>query len=183
MSLYELRPSLWRGLNPNLDRAIWPLSASIDELGRLRIAGVAATDVADEFGTPTYVLDEEDFRARIRAYHAALPGVDLTYAGKALLSAAVAGWAAAEDTGVGICSAGELSTALAGGVPPSQIILHGDAKTAGELQDAAAAGVGRVVIDSPSEIALLASREVRRRQSVLIRVIPDIDAGRISGAG
>jgi diaminopimelate decarboxylase len=176
MPLYELRPSLRRGLNPNLDRAIWPRSASVDELGRLLIAGVAAADVADEFGTPTYVLDEEDFRARIRAYRAALPGVDLTYAGKALLSAAVAGWAAAEDMGVGVCSGGELATALAGGVPPSRLILHGDAKTAGELQDAAAAGVGRVVIDSPSEIALLAGR-LSHRQRVLVRVIPDIDTG------
>src|ERR1700677_1498909 len=94
MPLYELRPSLRRGLNPNLDRAIWPLSASVDEQGRLLIPGLAATDVADEVGTPTYVLDEDAFRARIRAYRAALPGVDLTYAGKALLSAAVAGWAA-----------------------------------------------------------------------------------------
>jgi len=183
MTLSELRPSLRRGLNSHLDRAIWPQSTCFDEQGQLRIGGVVATDIAAEFGTPTYVLDEEDFRARIRDYRAALPGVDLIYASKALLSAAVAGWAAAEGTGVGVCSAGELSTALAGGVPPSQIILDGNAKTAGELHDAAAAGVGRIVIDSPSEIALLASREVRRRQSVLIRVIPDIDAGRISGAG
>jgi len=172
MTLSELRPSLRRGSNSQLDRAIWPLSARIDELGRLCIGGVAATDIAARFGTPTYVVDEADFRARIRCYRAALPGVDLIYAGKALLSAAVAGWAAAEGAGVGVCSGGELATALAGGVPPSQIILHGDAKTAGDLHEAAAAGVGRIVIDSPSEIALLASRV--RRQRVLVRVIPEI---------
>ncbi len=175
MTLSDLRPSLRRGLNSQLDRAIWPLSTRVDELGRLCIGGVAATGIAAEFGTPTYVVDEEDFRARIRCYRAALPGVDLIYAGKALLSAAVAGWAATEGTGVGVCSGGELATALAGGVPPSQIILHGDAKTAGDLHDAAEAGVGRIVIDSPSEIALLASRV--RRQRVLVRVIPDIDTG------
>jgi diaminopimelate decarboxylase len=179
MTLSELHPSLRRGSNSQLDRAIWPLSTRVDELGRLCIGGVAATEIAAEFGTPTYVVDEEDFRARIRCYRAALTGVDLIYAGKALLSAAVAGWAAAEGAGVGVCSGGELATALAGGVPPSQIILHGDAKTAGDLHDAAAAGVGRIVIDSPSEIALLASRV--RRQRVLVRVVPDLETGRVTG--
>lgn len=174
MTLFELRPSQRRGLNSHLDRAVSPLSTRVDELGRLCVGGVAATDIAAEFGTPTHVVDEGDFRTRIRGYRAALPGVDLVYAGKALLSATVAGWATAEGAGVGVCSGGELATALAGGVPPSRLILHGDAKTAAELTDAMAAGVGRVVIDCPSEIALLAGR-VRRRQRVLLRVMPDVD--------
>jgi diaminopimelate decarboxylase len=176
MTLFELLPSRRDGLIPHLDRAIWPLSACVDELGRLSVGGVAATEIAAEFGTPTYVVDEEDFRARIRCYRAALPGVKLVYAGKALLSTAVAGWAAAEGAGVEVCSGGELATALAGEVPPSRIVLDGNAKTAAELDDAVAAGIGRVVIDSPNEIALLAGR-VRRRQRVLVRVIPDIDTG------
>jgi diaminopimelate decarboxylase len=175
MTLVELLPSPRHEVAPHLDRAIWPLSSDIDQLGRLRVGGVAATELAAEFGTPTYVVDEEDFRARIRGYRAALPGVELIYSGKALLSSGVAGWAAAEGAGVDVCSGGELATALAGDVPPSRIILHGDAKTASELNDALDAGVGRIVIDSPSEIALLAAR-VRHRQSVLIRVIPDIEA-------
>jgi diaminopimelate decarboxylase len=179
MTLFELLPSLRHGLNPHLDRAIWPLSSYVDDRGRLCVGGVPATDIADQFGTPTYVVDEEDFRARIRCYRATLPGVELVYAGKALLSATVAGWAAAEGAGVDVCSGGELATALAGHVPPSQIIFHGNAKTAGELHDAVAAGVGRVVIHSPSEIALLAGRE-RCRQRVLVRVIPDIDTGAVS---
>jgi diaminopimelate decarboxylase len=174
MTLFDLLPSLRHGLNPHLDRAIWPLSSYVDELGRLCVGGVAATEIAAEFGTPTYVVDEEDFRARIRCYRAALPGVELIYAGKALLSAAVAGWVAAEGAGVEVCSGGELATVLAGEVPPSRVVLQGNAKTADELHDATAAGVGRIVIDSPSEIALLAGR-VRRRQHVLVRVIPDID--------
>ncbi len=176
MTLFDLVPlkhGLKHGLNSHLDRAIWPLSSHVDEKGRLCVGGVALSDVAVEFGTPTYVVDEEDFRARIRGYRAAIPGAEIFYAGKALLSAAVAGWAAAEGAGVGVCSGGELATALAGDVPPSRIILHGNAKTAGELHDAVAAGIGRIVIDSPSEIMLLAGR-VRRRQDVLIRVIPDV---------
>ena len=157
------------------------MSTTADERGRLCVGGVPATEIAAEFGTPTHLLDEEDFRARIRGYRAALPDVELVYAGMALLSTAVAGWAAAEGAGVAVCSAGELATALAGGVPPSRIILHGNAKTAGELHDAATAGVGRVVIDSPSEITLLAAR-LRRRQRVLVRVIPDVGAQAATGS-
>jgi diaminopimelate decarboxylase len=180
MTLFELLPPLRHGLNAHLDRAIWPQSAHVDERGRLCVGGVPVTDIAAEFGTPTHVVDEEDFRARIRCYRDALPDVELVYAGMALLSTAVAGWAAAEGAGVAVCSGGELATVLAGEVPASRIILHGNAKTPGELHDAAAAGVGRVVIDSPSEIPLLASR-VRRRQRVLVRVIPDIGTDRTFG--
>jgi diaminopimelate decarboxylase len=174
MTLFELLPSLRHGLNPHLDRAIWPLSAYVDDLGRLCVGDVAADDIAAEFGTPTYVVDEEDFRARIRGYRATLPDIELLYAGTALLSVDVARWAADEGAGVNVCSAGELATALAADVPPARIVLEG-AKTAAELYDAVDAGVGRVVIDSPSEISLLACR-VRRRQRVLVRVIPDIGA-------
>jgi diaminopimelate decarboxylase len=176
MTLFELLPSLQHGFNPRLDRAIWPMSTHVDELGRLCVGGVATTEIADEFRTPTYVLDEGDFRARIRCYRAALPEVGVAYAGKALLTTAVAGWAAHEGLGVDVCSGGELATALAGGISPSRIILHGNVKTPDELHNAAAVGVGRIVIDSPIEIAFLAGR-VRRRQKVLVRVIPDIDIG------
>ena len=172
--MFEVLPSTRQGYHPHLDPAIWPLSTQTDEFGRLCVGGVALTEVAAEFGTPTYVVDEQDFRARIRSYRAALPGVELIYAAKALLSTAVAEWAATEGAGVEVCSGGELAIALAGEVAPSRIILNGDAKTAGELDDAVTAGVGRIVIDSPSEIALLATR-VGRRQRVLVRVIPDID--------
>jgi diaminopimelate decarboxylase len=174
MTLFEVLPSVRQGSHPHLDPAIWPLSTHTDESGRLCVGGVALTEVAAEFGTPSYVVDEEDFRARIRSYRAALPGVELIYAAKALLSTAVAEWAATEGAGVEVCSGGELAIALAGEVAPARIILNGDAKTAGELDDAVTAGVGRIVIDSPSEIALLATR-VGRRQRVLVRVIPDID--------
>ncbi len=173
MTLFELHAPSRHGLNSHLDSAIWPLSTFVDERGRLCIGGVPATEIADEFGTPTRVVDEGDFRARIRGYRAALPDVEVAYAGMALLSTAVAGWAAAEGAGVAVCSGGELATVLAAGVPASRIILHGNAKTPGELHDAAAAGVGRVVIDSPSEIAFLAAR-LRGRQRVLVRVIPDL---------
>ena len=137
MTLFELHPSLRHGLNPHLDRAIWPLTSHVDERGRLCVGGVPATEIAAEFGTPTHVVDEEDFRARIRGYRAALPDVEVVYAGMALLSTAVAGWAAAEGAGVAVCSGGELATALAGEVPAGALPQAWLAQAAGSAHTAA----------------------------------------------
>ncbi len=145
-----------------------------DEEGRLCVGGIPLTDIADEFGTPTYVIDETDFRHRARRYRKALRGIKVVYAGKSLLTTAVARWAREEGLGVDVCSAGELAVALAGGVDPARIIMHGNAKSPDELRDAVRAGVGRIVLDSCIEIAYLGGL-ARRRQPVLIRVTPDID--------
>ena|SRR6476659_7594441 len=80
MTLFEILPSLRHAAAPRIDRAIWPLTAHVDELGRLYVGEMPLTEVADEFGTPTYVIDEADFRHRIRSYRAVLPDVRLVYA-------------------------------------------------------------------------------------------------------
>jgi diaminopimelate decarboxylase len=174
VTLLELLPSLRRAATPRIDRAIWPLTASVDELGRLRIGDVPLTDVADRYRTPTYVIDETDFRNRIRVYRSALPGIRMYYAAKSLLTTDIARWVAEEGLGLDVCSGGELSIALAGGTDPARIIVHGNAKTVDELRNATAVGVGRIVVDSFFEIACLPGL-VRRRQPVLIRVTPDVD--------
>jgi len=138
------------------------------------VGGVPLADIADEFHTPTYVIDETDFRRRARRYRKTLRGVEVVYAGKSLLTTAVARWAREEGLGVDVCSAGELAVALAGGVEPARIIMHGNAKPPDELREAVRVGVGRIVLDSFIEIAYLAGL-ARRRQPVLIRVTPDID--------
>ncbi|MCW2560115.1 MAG: diaminopimelate decarboxylase [Mycobacterium sp.] len=157
-----------------VDPDLWPLTTRVDVEGRLCVGGVALNDIADQFGTPAYVLDEADFRYRIRRYRAALPGVRITYAGKALLTKQVARWVADEGLGLDVCSPAELATGLTGGVDPRSIVVHGNAKTTGELRAAANAGVGRIVIDCGTEIAMLAS-QLHRPQEVLIRVAPGID--------
>jgi diaminopimelate decarboxylase len=174
LTLFEILPSLRRAATPRIDRAIWPLTSHVDELGRLCVGEIALTEVADEFGTPTYVIDEADFRHRIRRYRTALPEARLVYAAKALLTTAVAQWVAEEGTGLGVCSGAELATALIAGVDPNRIIVHGIATTPGELRKAANTGVGRIVVNSPTEVALLAAG-VRQPQSVQVRVSPDID--------
>ncbi|MGO9925508.1 MAG: diaminopimelate decarboxylase [Mycobacterium sp.] len=174
MTLLEILPSLGQAAPRRFDPAIWPVTTHSDEEGRLCIGGVPLADIADEFHTPAYVIDETDFRHRARRYRKSLRGVEVVYAGKSLLTTAVARWAREEGLGVDVCSAGELAVALAGGVDPARIIMHGNAKSPDELRDAVRAGVGHIVLDSNIEIAYLAGL-ARRRQQVLIRVTPEVD--------
>ncbi|OMC35284.1 diaminopimelate decarboxylase [Mycobacterium colombiense] len=174
MTLLDILPSLGQAASPRFDPAIWPITAHPDEEGRLCVGGVPLADIADEFHTPAYVIDETDFRQRARRYRKTLRGVEVVYAGKSLLSTAVARWAREEGLGLDVCSGGELAVALAGGVDPARIVMHGNAKSPEELREAVRVGVGRIVLDSGMEIAYLAGL-AQRRQRVLIRVTPDID--------
>jgi diaminopimelate decarboxylase len=176
MTLLDFLPSLHNAAAPRIDPAIWPLTTTVDDLGRLCVGEVPLTDIADEFRTPTYVLDESDFRRRLQSYRAALRDVEIRYAAKALLTTDIARWVAEEGAGIDVSSGGELAIALAGGMDPARIVLHGNAKPVDELSDAAAVGIGRIVVDSAMEIAYL-SCVARRPQRVLIRVTPGIDIG------
>ena len=177
MTLLDMLPSIGKAAPRRFDPAIWPITACSDEEGRLCLGDVPLTDIADEFGTPTYVIDETDFRHRARRYRKVLrsaQGFEVVYAGKSLLTTAVARWAHEEGLGIDVCSPGELAIALAGGMDPARIIMHGNAKSPEELRDAVGVGVGRIVVDSNIEIAYLAGL-ARQRQKVLVRVTPDVD--------
>ncbi|MET0701733.1 MAG: diaminopimelate decarboxylase [Mycobacterium sp.] len=172
MTLLDILPSLRHAARPRLDPALWPITTHTDDEGRLCVGGTALTEVADEFGTPAYVVDEDDFRHRARRHRKMVTDIEVVYAAKALLTTRVAGWAADEGLGVAVCTAGELATALAGGVDPARIVLHGAAKTPDELRNAVAAGVGRIVLGSLAEIAYLGGLAARR-QRVLLRCDQD----------
>ncbi|MFJ5675366.1 diaminopimelate decarboxylase [Streptomyces sp. NPDC093097] len=157
---------------------IWPASTRPLADDDLALGGVPLTELAEQFGTPAYVLDEDEVRRRCRAYLHAFPDTDVYYAAKAFLCRAMAHWVAEEGLGLDVCSAGELELAVATGFPPERIVLHGNAKSPADLQAALRLGVGRIVIDSTSEIARLAAAvPVGSRQKVLIRVVPGIAAG------
>jgi diaminopimelate decarboxylase len=173
-TLPHVLPSIGYAAPPRFHPAIWPLTTHSDDEGRLCIGEVPLTDIADEFRTPTYVIDEADFRCRARRYRTALPNTEVVYAGKSLLTIAVARWAREEGLGVDVCSAGELAIAMAGGVEKARIIMHGNAKSQDELRAAVRFGIGRIVLDSCIEITDLAGL-AEGRQPVLIRVTPDID--------
>jgi diaminopimelate decarboxylase len=173
-TLPDLLPSIGYAAPPRFHPAIWPLTAHADDDGRLCIGEVPLTDVADEFGTPAYVIDEADFRGRAGRYRAALGNAEVLYAAKSLLTIAIARWAHEEGLGVDVCSAGELATAMAGGVEKAKIVMHGNAKSHDDLRAAVRFGIGRIVLDSPMEITELAGL-AEGRQRVLIRVTPDLD--------
>jgi diaminopimelate decarboxylase len=173
-TLPDILPSLGYAAPPRFHPAIWPLTAHSDDEGRLCIGEVPVTSIADEFRTPTYVIDETDFRSRARRYRAALHNTEVIYAGKSLLTIAVARWVREEGLGLDVCSAGELAVAMAGGVEKARIIMHGNAKSQDELRAAVRFGIGRIVLDSSFEITRLAGL-AEGRQSVLIRVTPDVD--------
>lgn len=156
----------------------WPASARTEPNGELTVGGVSLADAADRFGTPLYVLDETEVRARCRTYRSALPGVEVLYAAKAFLCSAMAGWVAEEGLGLDVCSEGELRLAAATGFPPERILLHGNAKSPEELRLARRLRVGRIVIDNLTEIPRLAALTIADApQRVLVRVVPGVSAG------
>ncbi|WP_432148614.1 diaminopimelate decarboxylase [Streptomyces sp. bgisy029] len=160
------------------DLSVWPASTARLSQGHLSVGGVSLAGLADRFGTPAYVLDEDEIRARCRIYRAAFPQADVVYAAKAFLSRAMARWIAEEGLGLDVCSAGELELAHAAGFPPERMVLHGNAKTPRDIETALRLGVGRIVVDSPSEIARIAALAGSAgRQKVMVRVVPGVSAG------
>src|ERR1700744_5553670 len=174
MTLLDILTSLAKAAPPRFDAAIWPVTTHSDDDGRLCVGGVPLAEIADEFGTPTYVIDETDFRRRARRYRKALRDVEIVYAGKSLLTTAVARWAHEEGLGVDVCSAGELAIAQAGGVEKARIVMPVNAKSQDDLRAAVRFGVGRIVLDSAIEITDRAGM-AEGRQRGLIRVTPDLD--------
>ncbi|MCL2516037.1 MAG: diaminopimelate decarboxylase [Microbacteriaceae bacterium] len=169
-----------------LPARVWPATARRDDDGVVAIGGVRLTDLAAEFGTPLYVIDEADVRARasrtLAAFAAAARAAGTTatvyYAGKAFLSTEVARWVAEAGLNIDTCSAGELAVALAAGVDAARLGLHGNNKSLAEIDRAVAVGLGTIVIDSEQEIARVADAAARhgRRQRVRLRVNSGVHA-------
>ncbi|MFK0190685.1 diaminopimelate decarboxylase [Kitasatospora sp. NPDC090308] len=162
-----------------LDPKVWSRTVARDADGVATVGGVDVRTLAAEFGTPAYVMDEADFRARARAWRDAFGAdADVYYAGKAFLSKAVVRWLHEEGLNVDVCSAGELHVALAAGMPGERIALHGNNKSVPELEQAVKAGVGHIVVDSFQEIERLAEIADAQgvRQPVLIRITVGVEA-------
>ena len=137
-----------------LDPAVWPKTARRTD-GVLTVGDVDMREIARGFGTPAYVLDEEDFRHRCREWRDAFGGGDVYYAGKAFLCVAVARWVAEEGLSLDVCTGGELEVALRAVFPAERVMFHGNNKSSVELARAVEAGVGRVAVDSFEEIVRL----------------------------
>jgi diaminopimelate decarboxylase len=165
---------------PHTLRDVLPDTARLRDDGHLEVGGCDLVALAAEHGTPLFVFCEETFRARCRAYRAAYdgPGERVYYAAKAFSGLAALRMAHEEGFGVDVASAGELHAALVAGVPPADLILHGNNKTDAELERAVRAGVGRVAVDSLDELERLdrIARAAGVRQPILLRVTPGVEA-------
>ena len=163
----------------SLHPGVWPEGARRGPDGAVRLAGVDARELVETYGTPLFVVDEDDFRHRCAAHATAFGAPErVHYASKAFLCAEIARWVADEGLGLDVCSGGELAVALHAGFPPGRIALHGNNKSSAELTAAVEAGVGAVVLDSFLEIARL-DDVVRARgtvQPVLVRVTVGVEA-------
>ncbi len=147
--------------------------------GELLIGGVSVTGLAERFGTPAYIVDEAGLRNQARRLRDGLaaryPDSDVAFASKSFPCVAAYQLFTAEGLATDVAGAGELVLALAAGVPPERVYLHGNAKTTAELAMARQAGVGTIVVDNFDDIDRLESLTHQHRpQPVLVRIIPGI---------
>jgi len=158
---------------------IWPRGVSRRDDGVVSIAGVTVTELAEQYGTPLFVIDEDDFRGRCRETAEAFGGGDnVHYAAKAFLCSEIARWVADEGLSLDVASGGELAIALHAGFPAERIALHGNNKSIEELTEAVKAGIGYVVVDSMTEIDRLdaVAGQAGIVQNVMVRVTVGVEA-------
>lgn len=178
MTLADLIPSLRSSIPHPLEPWLWPASTRHVPGGDLSVGGVSLVGVAARYGTPAYVLDVAEFQSRCATYRHAFGDGEVAYAGKALLTKAVARIVDEQGLSLDVCSEGELAVAVAARFPVDRMILHGNAKSTSLLRRAIAMGVGRIVIDGVDEIDRLAALTAGSRpQRVLLRITPGVDAG------
>jgi len=159
-------------------------SSSVTTGAELSIAGISAKELAKEFGTPTFFIDEADFRARALAWDKALKDAfgphagTVYYASKAFICTELARWIKEIGIGIDVSTGGEMAVALAGDIDPSKIEVHGNNKSIAEIEKAISVGVESIVIDSLYEIERVAAaaKKAGKVQAVLLRITPGIQA-------
>jgi diaminopimelate decarboxylase len=165
------------------NQSIWSVNASFVS-GELVLAGIPASQLAKDFGTPTFFIDEAAFRSRAISWSDGLKAEfgesagHVFYASKAFTCTALAHWIKEIGIGIDVATGGELAVAIAGGVEPAKIELHGNNKSQSEIDRAVSIGVHSIVMDSLFEIDRVAeaARKHGKRQAVLIRLTPGIQA-------
>ncbi|MBT9135565.1 MAG: Diaminopimelate decarboxylase [Firmicutes bacterium] len=154
----------------------------INQAGHLEIGGCDTVELAEEFGTPLYIMDEELMRQNCAAYRDTLaeiyPNSQVAYAGKAFLTMAMCRLVAEEGLALDVVSGGEIYTGLAAGFPAEKMIFHGNNKSLAEIELALKSGVGRFVVDSHAELELLSelAAATGKKAAIYLRVKPGIEA-------
>ncbi len=155
-----------------------PTSSGVDDSQALTIGGCSVPELTAEFGSPLFIVDEQNLRETIRRYRDGLserwPNSRVCFASKSLPVIAAYAIAQAEGISIDVAGEGELQLALEAGVDPSRIVLHGNAKSAAEVELARSMGVGLIVVDNETDIAMIAAHG-GARQDVLVRILPGIE--------
>jgi diaminopimelate decarboxylase len=159
--------------------SVWPLGTRLDADGVLQLGGCDAYQLAREFGTPAYIVVEDDLRTRARrfleAFRARTDNFEVHFASKSFPCTAVLRLFAQEGLACDVASGGELHLALNAGFDPGKIHLHGNAKSEPELRYALDNKIGDIVVDNLDELALLETLiPAGARQRILLRVAPGV---------
>ena len=160
---------------------VLPEESSVDAGGQLTIGGIPVVELARRYGTPLHVIDEAGLRRQMRRYVSGLtarwPNSEVLFASKSLPIVAMYAVAASEGMSIDVAGLGELVMAIEAGVPGARIYQHGNAKTTEEITRAIEYGVGTIIVDGRDDLRRIAAAlPAGRRQHVLLRVIPNIDA-------
>jgi diaminopimelate decarboxylase len=169
-----------------LEPTVWSRNATRTASGVLEIGGLPVDQVVAEYGTPLYVVDEADARGRAlgaresfdREFARIGSSARVYYAGKAFLTTEVARWMIAAGLNLDVCSGGELAVALAAGIDPERLGLHGNNKSVAEIDRAVSVGIGAIVLDSLIEIERVAAAAAKhgRVQRVRLRINSGVHA-------
>ncbi|HEU4666833.1 MAG TPA: diaminopimelate decarboxylase, partial [Arthrobacter sp.] len=169
-----------------LQDPMWAKGVGRNDEGELTIDGIPVSELQRTYGTPLFVMSENDFRARARAFSDAFNnafadicgGVDVYYAGKSFLCTAVVRWVEEEGLRLDTASGGELAVAARAGIPGADVALHGNNKSDGEIHRALDMKLGRIVVDSLSELVRVGAIAERRgeKAKVMLRLTPGVHA-------
>lgn len=169
-----------------LQEPMWAKGVERTADGELAVDGIPVSDLQRKYGTPLFVMSENDFRARARAFSDAFNnafadicgGVDVYYAGKSFLCTAVVRWVEEEGLRLDTASGGELAVAARAGIPGADVALHGNNKSDAEIHRALDMKLGRIVVDSLSELVRVGAIAERRGEKarVMLRLTPGVHA-------
>ena len=169
-----------------LEPKMWAQDAARNDSGELTVGGIPVSELQQQYGTPLFVMSEDDFRARARAFSDAFNnafadicgGVDVYYAGKSFLCTAVVRWVEEEGLRLDTASGGELAVAAKAGIPGADVALHGNNKSDLEIHRALDMKLGRIVVDSLGELVRVGDIAQRRGEQakVMLRLTPGVHA-------
>ena len=164
---------------------IWPAGSAVNDNGEITFHGRTAESLLDEFGSPLYVIDTDEVRARASKFVTSAGNAfnntvtHVSFAGKALLSKEICRIVTEAGMLIDTCTMGEMRIALAAGVPGRRLVLHGNNKSDEEIALAIEQGFAKIVVDEPNEPARIAdiAKRLGKRARVMLRVTSGIHAG------